>query len=236
MSTDPATAGDRLKNNPNLVRCASCTAIMSKKATTCPKCGLSPVAAQKANSNSPGNEVSGFAGLDLAQFGVPTVVESRFPAQTTPSQFASPNPSQQLLNKARAEQKARDQKDESGGGIIWLFAPWTVENVSHKYGNLHRFNQIYSSMARVSFVFLLIISLLGFVAGGIVIPIGILLGSHSPETPRIELYFTAFLCFCVTLLVSILLLLLGHLQYILTIAVTDYFRCLMDTEANTRKR
>ena len=236
MSTDPATAGNRLNNNPNLVRCASCTAIMSKKATTCPKCGLSAAAAQKSQSNSSGTDASGFAGLDLAQFGVPTVVESRFPAQTTPSQFAGPNPSHQLLNKAQAERKARDQEDESGGGIIWLFAPWTVENVSHKYGNLHRFNQIYSSMARVSFVFLLIISVLGFVAGGIVMPIGILLGSLGNETPLMNLYFAAFLCFCVALLVTILHMLLGHLLYILTMAVTDYFRCLMDTEANTRKR
>jgi len=229
MSTDPQSAGDRLKNNPNLMRCPSCSAVMSKKATTCPKCGLSGVAAQKAQSNSSGTDASVFAGLDLAQFGVPTVLES-------PSQFAVPNPSQQLLNKARKEQKSRDQDDDSGGGIVWLIAPWTVENVSHKYGNLHRFNQFYSTMARVGFVFQLMISVLAFVVCGVVMPMRILSGALGSEMPLADHYFMAFLWFCVALLVTILYMLLVHLLYILTMAVTDYFRCLMDTEENTRKR
>ena len=75
-----------------------------------------------------------------------------------------------------------------------------------------------------------------FLICGVLIPIRILSGAFGSKTPLLNLYFAAFLWFCVALSVTILYTLLVHLLYIFTMTVSDYFRCLMDTEAKTRKR
>lgn len=236
MSTDPQSAGDRLKNNPNLVRCPSCSAVMSKKATACPKCSWS---AQSANSQGsvPGAESNDLANLDLQNLGLPSFssVQPIPISQPSPLHAQAPTAAQKQLAKARSEMRSNDES-ESRKRWLWIIAPWTTENTTHKYGNLQRFNLIYASVAKIGFVITSILIVLCVLFFGARLPIAIVLGDAMQNEPFLERFFYAMSMMIAVVVTAFFALVLAHLTYIFTMALTDYFRCLMDTEENTRKR
>jgi hypothetical protein len=208
---------------------------MSKKAPACPKCGWSAqpakVTATKVMPSSPSNTGGDLANLDLSQLGVPAFdFTPPAAAASTPQSAPRPTAAQKQLAQARSDEESR-----SSTGFLWVLAPWTTENTSHKYGNLYRFNLIYASVARIGFIIMSVFVILGALFYGIVFPALMIWGAIMPDVPYTNKIVPAIGIFALTSIVTLFYFALMHLFYIFTMAVTDYFRCLMDTEENTRR-